>query len=572
MMKKELKKREEWKKLINDLTPDEFQNLCYDIIRRNNFINPITRGKGGDGGRDLEAEFVVKIAKDEKREKCWFQCKRQKVGVNFKQFSTELQKAQDQGIKRFFIVSNSDTTPNCKDDIENWNKKNRCEINDWTGTKLLDLLFEIPDICKAYFPDEEVPPLIDIKKPETALQQSTDLGKRFGIQFQFNTSKTINLSNPHEVAEELKNALINLKDTEMNIKALIYSKMSMFFFALQKEDDALMFLDKSLEITPKNNEVLLNKGFILEKIDKVDESTTCYNAVLEIDPKNKFALNNKAYNLNRQGEPDKALPFVEKALEIDPEFTVAIQTKTEILKSLNKPEEALKFLNEKEELVNKSSVLQILKVYVYIELIDLKNAFELNEELLKKEPENVNAINNKGVIYEKNSNYQNSEKYLNLALECFEKTIEKDKNFFLGWSNKTVIYINSGNIDTAEEIIDLAYTLFPRNAYVLNQKGVVLLQKKKPKEALIYFDRALKLWRKEEFLLDRARTLIALRQWKEALNDAETILKYNPKSAGAWQLKAEAVHHMHEPTKAKGYLKKAEQYRKKPISLLEDQK
>ncbi len=572
MKQKEIKKREEWKKLLNELSPDDFQNLCYDIIKRNNFINPITRGKGGDGGRDLEAEFIVKIAKEEKREKCWFQCKRQKAGVNFKQFSTEVQKAQDQGIKRFFILSNSDSTPDCKDDMDNWNKKNRCEINDWTGTKFLDLLFEIPDICKAYFPDEEVPPLIDIKKPETAIQQSTDLGKRFGIQFQFNTTKTINLNNPHEVAEELKNALINMKDTEINLKALVYSKMSMFFFALQKEDDALMFLDKSLEITPKNTEALLNKGFILERIDKVDESTVCYDAVLEIDAKHKFALNNKAHNLNRQGEPEEALPYVEKALEVDPIFIVAIQTKTEILKALDRSEEALKFLDEKEEHVNKSAVLQSLKVDVYIELIDLKNAFKLNEELLKKEPDNVNSINNKGVIYEKNSKYQNTEKYLNLALECFEKTIEKDKNFSLGWSNKTVVFLNSGNIQTAEEIIDLAYTFFPKNAYVLNKKGVVLLAKKKPKEALNYFDKALRLWRKEEFLLDRARAFLDTHQWNKAIEDADAVIRFNEKNSDAWRIKAAAIKPLHEPSKAKLFLKKAEKYQKKPISLLEESK
>ena len=140
-MSEKIKTREQWKELILEtLSPNEFQDLCYDIIKNNGFVNPVSRGKGGDGGRDIEAEFMYSVGIEEKREKCWFQAKRQKGGVNYKQISTELQKAEDQGVKRFFVISNSDTTPACKDDLKNWNEKNRCEVNDWSGTRFLDLL------------------------------------------------------------------------------------------------------------------------------------------------------------------------------------------------------------------------------------------------------------------------------------------------------------------------------------------------------------------------------------------------------------------------------------------------
>jgi len=63
-MEKPIKSKEEWKKLINEnLSPGEFQNLSYDLLTRNGFINVKQRGKGGDGGRDLEGEFISKIAK-----------------------------------------------------------------------------------------------------------------------------------------------------------------------------------------------------------------------------------------------------------------------------------------------------------------------------------------------------------------------------------------------------------------------------------------------------------------------------------------------------------------------------
>lgn len=74
---KKYKSREEWKEIVNSISPESFQHLCYEIISKNGYVNPQERGKGPDGGRDIEAEFEYVIAGKERiREKCWFQCKR----------------------------------------------------------------------------------------------------------------------------------------------------------------------------------------------------------------------------------------------------------------------------------------------------------------------------------------------------------------------------------------------------------------------------------------------------------------------------------------------------------------
>ena len=80
MKPKKYKTRDEWKKLINELTANGFQDLCYDIIKNNGFVNPQFRGKGGDGGRDIKAELVYEVVKEQKREECWFQAKKTREG------------------------------------------------------------------------------------------------------------------------------------------------------------------------------------------------------------------------------------------------------------------------------------------------------------------------------------------------------------------------------------------------------------------------------------------------------------------------------------------------------------
>jgi len=571
MNQKKFKTRDEWKKLILNLSDQAFQELCYDILRGNNFQNIKPRGKGADGGRDIEAESVQKLGKETITQKIWFQCKRyDETPLNYKAFSTEVIKAQNEGIDRYVVMSNKDMTSDTKTEIEKWNKSNKCQVSDWTGTIFIDMLWELPNICKTYFLDEEVPPLVDSSAPQTIIQQSANLGERFGVEFHLQVKKETNINNPNELADILKDALIGLKDVDINIKALIYQKISMFFFSLERVEDALMFLNKSLEITPKNQEALLTKGYILEKIDQLNESTFCYDEILELNSRSKLALNNKAHNFRRKGELEPALKFVELALEIDPEFVVAIQTKADILKALGKSDEALTFLDSKNGALKSSLVLQQLKVSIYIDLLDLKKAFELNGELLKQNPNDINAINDQGVIYEKNSKYQNKDKYLQLALGCFEKTISTSKNFSLGWSNKTVVYLDAGQINQAEEIIEAAHIFFPKHPYVLNKKGAVLLACNRPKEALKYFDKALSLNYQEEFLVDRASAYLAMSQWNQALEDADRILKMNPKNSDAWLVKAKASIPLREPSKAKIYEKKAKECQKKPRSLLED--
>ena len=233
------------------------------MISKSGFVNPQTRGQGADGGRDIEAEFVYKVGfKDELREKCWFQCKKQKQGVSYAQISTEIQKAENDRISKFFILSNSDTTPDCKDDYQKWNQNHRCLVLDWTGTKFLDLLFQYPNVCKYYFPDEELPPIVSAETPKDVISKSSELGNRYGINLEFKIDKQVDLTNSSEVAEILKDGLSKLTGIDLNLRALIYQQISMFFFSIEKSEDAIMFLNKSLEITPKNVDALLNKGFI----------------------------------------------------------------------------------------------------------------------------------------------------------------------------------------------------------------------------------------------------------------------------------------------------------------------
>lgn len=571
MSEKNYKNREEWKKVINNLEFSNFQNLVYELLKALGYGEIRQRGGGADGGRDLEAYYTYKRANgDEFKAKCWFQCKKQASGVSFSQIHEDITRASNQKVDEYYILSNIDTTPDCKDELERGESTWFCKVIDWTGLKFQDILFNNPNICNYYFPDEEVPPITNVRKPNEAIILSSEVGKRFGIELKFNIVKPVDLNNPTVVAEILKDSLLKIQDIDINLRALIYQKISMFFFGLERAEDALMFIDKSLDITPKNVEALLNKGFILEKIDDIDESNYCYDEILSIDPNNKFALNNKAFNLIRIGYFEEAFMEADKALKIDPNFINAISNKANALKGLRKLNEALGFLGEKKELVDKSINLQAIKVDLFLELIDLQEAYKLNEEILSKNPDFIGAINNKGVIFEKNSRFQRRDKYLNLAMDSFEKVVQKDNKFSLGWSNKAVVLLSSNQIEEAEQIIDVAYTLFPKDPFVLNKKGVILLYKGKPKEASKYFDKASRLRFKDEFLLNKARAQLQQNHFKEAKEIGEKLLRYDNENSETWEIKGLALKGLHQLARASICFQNAEIYKEKPISLLEN--
>ncbi len=566
-MDKSPKSKEEWKKLINEkLTPGEFQNLSYDLLISNGFINVKQRGKGGDGGRDLQGEHISTIVKDKLVEKYWFQCKKVKKGVNFKNISTEIQKAEQKGINKFVVLSNTEITSVCMDDIDEWNKTKRCHVLNWSGSTFLELLFELPDICQRYFPDEEIPKIINVKNPEEIIPLSKKLGNRFGIEIEINT-KDIDPTNPKEVGEKLKQSLLKL-NIDLNLKALIYEKSSMFFFSISQADTAILFLDKSLEITPKNLNALLSKGYILEKLDQLPDSTKVYEKIIGIDPKNIFALNNKGSNLMRGGELEESLEYFERVLVIDPTFMPSIKNKVSILKKLKKLDSAKDFLEKKKKLFEKSINLMEEYVDIFIEELDLKRAFEINEKLLEKDPNNITALNNKGVIYERNARFQLAEKYYPLALECFEEVTKKRKDFVLGLSNKVAVLMKKRDLTDAKNFLLEASTKFPDSAEILNNKGILFLQNKKFKEAKKQFILALKKYYKGNFLLNLANSKFKLRDYEGCLKDIEKILGYEQKNSSAWALKAECLKKLRRGNHKK-CLKNAREFIERPISLLE---
>ena len=574
MMSRRVKTPEEWKNIIGKSSPKVFEHLCYELVKAmSGFVNVDLRDGSYDGGRDIDATYRGKAPDGitEISEKWRFECKKYSNGIPFDDISGKINQAGLNRIDKLVIMSNMHLTPACKDEIVKVQDTLNCKVFDWTGAHFQDILFQYPDICREYFPDEELPQrFLDTKRPQELISVAQRAGSHFGIKLEIEFKEGQKPpTSMDEVVDVIKETLLNLKDVDLNIKSLIYQQISGLFLSINRKEDALLFINESLEITPNNVAALLNKGFVLEELDDLEESTKCYDDVISMDKHNKSALNNKAHNLRRNGDLKNALNLINEVLDIDPDFTIAINNKTSILSSLGETEVALDFLESKLKGHQDSRILLQSKVNLLIELLDLKEAMRVNDQILEMDPENIGAINSKGVIYEHNSQYQNPEKYLPLAVEYFENAVIKDKDFPLGWSNKIVCLIRGGLLTDAEDIIGTVANIFPTNSHILNERGSLLLKKHDLKNALKYFNKALKYDFLDRALVNKAQTLLLLHKHKETIETTDKILKQNIKNSDAWRLKGEALKKLHQITIAKRCFENAEEYKKEPKSLLE---
>lgn len=536
------------------------------------FVNVQLRDGSADGGRDIEAEYICQMPDGitERREKWWFECKKYSNGIPFDVIAGKIYRANGQRINRFVIMSNMHLTPQCQDEIDNIKDTIFCDIIDWTGLNFQDILFKYPHICDEFFPDEKIPQQLNTEKPQELIQKTQKSGSDFGIEIKLKEGQKPP-KNIYEAANILKEATLELKNIDLNIKALIYCHISGLFLSIKWYRDALFFIDESLDITPNNIAALLNKALIFENLGKLEDAIDCYDHILELEDSNKFAFNNKANVLRKKGKLENALDLVEKSLDIDPEFIMAINTKVNILRSLGNIEEALNFIESKLSIQQDSKVLLDAKVSILIDLMDFKEAMRLNDQIIEMYPNDIEAINSKGVIYERNSKYQNKEKYLPLAMECFEEAIEgKEGEFPLGWANKVVCMTNSGQLDDADALVEDIFRRYPTDPNILNEKGLIFLRKGKTKDlkkALKFFNRSIRYEPSVEVLINKARTLYGLHQYDKVVRTINSIP--NNQNPNAWQIKGHALQRLHQIKMSKDCFDKVMKYKQEPRSLLE---
>jgi tetratricopeptide (TPR) repeat protein/ribosomal protein L40E len=109
---------------------------------------------------------------------------------------------------------------------------------------------------------------------------------------------------------------------------------------LGRYEDALVSIDRALDINPRNEVAWLNKGNALTKMGRLLDALRSFNAAIKVNPAYEVAWNNKGNALARLGRYEEALRCYEKALELDPDYRGAWVNKGYVLAKLGRYDEA----------------------------------------------------------------------------------------------------------------------------------------------------------------------------------------------------------------------------------------
>jgi len=564
---------QEWQDLVRGLGDRTFEELSYRILTKLGFEEVKPRGGSADGGRDLEGKRTH-LEPDNKTKiigNYWFECKCYSSTIPWKEISDKLHSANIEKIDKFIILSNRGLSPDAQDKVKKFMEESRVKVIEWCGFPFLDLLFQQNELCETYFPGIPVPNSPPEKnKPNHILKAVLNLSEGFGIELQTEVPTRVKVTEEN-VKKIVFDAIrkINAKNIDLDdeTKAKLFYNIAMIFSQFGFNLDAMTFVENSIKIK-ESTSGLINKAVIQERLHDLTEARRTYESILKKDKNNLIVLNNLAKNLSDQFLLEDALIIINQALEINLDFLPAINNKAHILKSLKKYDEALELVNGKID-DSSSTPLQKTKVDILIEALDLKEAFRINEQLLTLDPSDVDLINNKGVIYEHNAQYQLPEKYYELAFKTFAEARLKRKDYLLALSNQVVCFLNVGNLEEAESLTNSGLSIMGDNPYLLHNKAKIELQKGNSKPALNYVEKAVKISSQEKFLVTKAQILMILRKHDKVERLCRRLLQIDEKNTDAMNFLGQSLRVRHRMFEANKWFKKARETKRKYISLLE---
>ena len=111
---------------------------------------------------------------------------------------------------------------------------------------------------------------------------------------------------------------------------------------LKRLDEALESLNHALAIRPRYGHALNNRGNVLNGLKRHEEAILSFDSALALNSGHAEALNNKGNALQHLGRLSEALASYDQALAIRPDYAQAFNNRGLVLAKLNRLEEALK--------------------------------------------------------------------------------------------------------------------------------------------------------------------------------------------------------------------------------------
>lgn len=136
-------------KTIGELSPTEFENLIFDLIRSLGLKNAVWRTPGRDVGRDIQGEWYVEDLSGHSGRQVWYvECKRHESSVSWPTVWEKISFAESNAADVLLFTVSSSLSPQAVDEVNKWNdQRKRPIIRFWNGSDIENKLRLFPLIA-----------------------------------------------------------------------------------------------------------------------------------------------------------------------------------------------------------------------------------------------------------------------------------------------------------------------------------------------------------------------------------------------------------------------------------------
>ena len=183
----------------------------------------------------------------------------------------------------------------------------------------------------------------------------------------FNLAKQLHLSGKITEAQKL---YLKLTKKHKNNDGFLFL-LGTTFLQLKKYNDAIKYLNLSINLNSKFSDTYNNRGIALAEIEKYSEAIKDYNEAINLKPNYVDAYLNKGISLNKLKKFDEAKKVTELAIKLQPSNAKAYNNLGNIFQNLKQLKEAVKAYDKAikinpeyfEAMNNMADALHKLKLY-----------------------------------------------------------------------------------------------------------------------------------------------------------------------------------------------------------------
>jgi tetratricopeptide (TPR) repeat protein len=305
-------------------------------------------------------------------------------------------------------------------------------------------------------------------------------------------------------------------------EVLIINLIAQVYIEINRLQDAILWLKKSIKLNQSQAEAYLNLGSIFFQIEDWKASLENFNKVIYLDSKNVIAYFNRGLALKKLSLMNEALNDFHYALSLDKNNFEILNEIATTLSELSRYEDALKNYNDAIKIntnfpplfFNRSLTLDLVNRHKDA-LSDLDKAIQLN-------PLYLDAINFRAIILGKLSRYEE-------ALRNLDQAIQINPKFVEAFYNKATILQKLKRFKEAIINYEKAIDINPQYAEAFNNIGTTFNEMKRYEDAIINYEKAIDINPQyAEAYRNKAGTMNYLERFEDAIYFYDKAIELDP--------------------------------------------